>query len=396
MVENFTKIFKNGIQRGTIFKDQSKLSPNYVPDELVHRDEEFSELARYFKPVLESGGSQRVLITGRVGVGKTALARRFGRELESRGEKEGIDLTFAHVNCRSYRSPRLVIGKLAENLSGVGVPKKGFAPQEIVEDVNDSLREEDSYLTLLLDELDNFVKRNGPDLLYSLSRAVEGSEKNRISLIATSFSRTFLYTLDEATRSSFMHNVIELDRYGEEQLSDILDRRIDLAFQPGAVKSGSLKLISKIASRSGDARFALELLWFAGKVASGKGLETVEPNHVRRAKARLEPGIRMDDLRDLEPGELLLLLALSRRLETSGAAFAPELGVYDTYGVVSEQHGRRPEDMEGFRAHVRSLEDLDLIDIEKLGGDSERRGLSIPDAPPEELEETLENILEGV
>ncbi|KXB07360.1 hypothetical protein AKJ52_00385 [candidate division MSBL1 archaeon SCGC-AAA382C18] len=73
----------------------------------------------------ESEGSDH----GEVGVGKTALAPRFGRELESKGEKKRFDLTFVYVNPRFYRSPRPVVGKLAKRLPGIGT-KKGFAAQE--------------------------------------------------------------------------------------------------------------------------------------------------------------------------------------------------------------------------------------------------------------------------
>ncbi len=382
--------------RSTIFRDQSKLSPDYVPEKLVHRDEEFRELTRYFSPVLESGASQRVLITGSVGVGKTALARRFGHEFESAGKKRDLPLTYAHVNCRKQGTAPMVVRKIASNFP-ISVPRRGFSPQEILEHVIDFLRKKDSHLVMTLDELDHFVEQNGPDLLYSLTRAFEESgTSNRISIIATAFSPSFLHSLDEATRSTFMHNLIDLDAYSAGQLSDILNQRVKLAFKADTVREDSVDLVSKIASRRGDARYALELLWFAGRVASEGKVEKVSPNHVRRAKSEIHPEVRREVLVDLDEHELLYLLALTRRLKISDKAYASDSAVCIAYRVVCEEYGEDPLGDAELRSFVQRMEGLGLIDVEPSGerGESRSQNLSISDAPLELMEDVIEKILQ--
>ncbi len=388
-------MFEEEMGKESIFKDQSILSPDYVPEKLVHREEEFRELVQLFKPVLEDEASQRVLISGSVGVGKTALASRFGEVLEKEAKKRDMNLTYVHVNCRKQGTPQMVLHDLASNFP-LTVPKRGFAPQEIMNHVIDHLEKKDVYLTVTLDELDYFIRQNGPDLLYSLSRAAEESDaQNRVSIIATSFSPDFLETLDEATRSTFMHNLIEMDKYNSEQLFDILNERAEKAFKPGTVKEETLDLISNIASRRGDARFALELLWFSGRIANKGNKENVSPNHARKAKSEINPEIRKDVLQDLKKHELLSLLAISRRLKISDEAFALTGDVKEAYKIVCEEYEEEPRKHVQFLSYIDKLENLGLVDTEESRGGhrGQSQKISISDAPPDLMEEEIQKIL---
>jgi len=392
----YDDMFEEEMGKKSVFKDQSKLSPDYVPEELVHRDEEFRELVRLFKPVLEDRASQRVLISGPVGVGKTALASRFGKELEDRAKNSDVDLKYVHVNCRKQGSPQMVLNDLASNFP-LSVPRRGFAPQEIMNHIIDHLEKKDTFLLMTLDEIDYFIKQNGPDLLYSLSRASEESEsENRISIIATSFSPDFLDDLDEATRSTFMHNLIRMDKYSSDQLYDILDQRAEKAFHSEMIQMETLDLISDIAARRGDARFALELLWYAGRIADKDSRGEVLPNHARKAKSEINPGIRKDVLQDLKKHELLSLLALSRRLKNSDKAFVLTGELEESYNIVCEEYEEESREHVQFLKYIDKLETLGIVDKEESRGGhrGQSQSISISDAPPDLMEREIEKILE--
>lgn len=393
----FEDIFEEEMARKSIFKDQSKLSPDYVPGTLVHRDEEFRELSRLFKPVLEDKASQRVLITGSVGVGKTALSLRFGRELEAGAEKRGFRHDYVHINCRKERTPYTVIRELMNHYFP-RLSRRGFAPEELLSDVVDWLESHDAYLTVGLDELDFFVRQNGPDLLYSFIRAGEETgAPNRLSVIAISRSSNFFRLLDEATMSTFMHNKIELDKYNAQQLTDILKNRVKVAFRPGTVNDEVIDLISEAASQRGDARFALELLWHAGRLADKEGLEKVTLENARTAKARIHPEIRTDVLLDLRRHERLLLLALARHLKISDKAYTFTGELDEAYKVVCEEYGEKAFKHTKVWEILKKLSDFGLIKTQpagmEKGGRSQR--ISVPDAPVETLEKELEKILDS-
>ena len=393
----FEEIFEEELSRESVFRDASKLSPDYVPRVLVHREDEFRQLTRIFRPVIENRMSQRVLIAGSVGVGKTVLARRFGEELETRAKGRGFNLTYLHLNCRKDKTPYSVIAKILQHYNPRW-PYHGLGPEKLLGDVVSYMNAHDVYLTLTLDELDYFIRLNGPDLLYALTRATEESgAPNRISIIAIARDKNFLRFLDAATQSTFMHNVLMLDRYTAPQLRDILSQRVEEAFKAGVVEEDTINLIAEIASRWGDARFALELLWRAGMIADGEKKDVVTPDHARQAKAEIYPEVKREVLRELHPHEKMVLLAIVRKLMISKRAHVLSDDVEKSYHVVCEEYREKPRLHTQFWEYLKRIEGLGLIDLKPPK--SRRMGrhfnISLQEVPVSWLEKELERLLES-
>ena len=78
----------------SVFKDEAKLDINYVPSSLPHREKEHRLLMEFFDFLLRfpERMAQRVIITGDVGTGKTALAQRFGADMTLEANKRGVNL----------------------------------------------------------------------------------------------------------------------------------------------------------------------------------------------------------------------------------------------------------------------------------------------------------------
>ena len=393
----FEEIFEEELGCESVFRDASKLSSDYVPKVLVHREEEFRQLSRVFKSLIESRMSQRVLIMGSVGVGKTALARRFGEELEPKAKGRGLKLSYLHINCRKDKTPYAVLMKLVGHYNPRW-PHRGLGPEKLLDMVVNHLNTHDEYLTLTLDELDYFIQLNGPDLLYLLTRAAEGSEGlNRLSLIAIAKGKGFLRSIDVATQSTFMYNVLTLNRYTAPQLVDILNQRIGEAFKGRTVDEETVSLIADIAARSGDARFALELLWRAGMIADGERSDLVTPEHARRAKADVYPEMKKEMLQDLHPHEKLLLLAVARKLKFSKRAYLLTGEAEQGYRVVCEEWGERPRGHTQLWGYLKRMDGLGLIELKPPGKENRGRSMhiSVPDVPVAMLESEIERLLKS-
>ncbi len=394
----FREIFEEELARKTVFKDPGKLLPDYVPKALVHRDEEFRQLTRVFRPAIESRVGQRVLITGSVGVGKTVLAMKFGEELAAAAKKRDMRLDFIHINCRKQRSPHMIMQELANRY--LKLPPRGFSPEELLKESTRWLEKHDAYLALALDELDFFIQQNGPDLLYSLTRSGEElGALGRISLLAIARDQSFLRSLDAATQSTFMHNVVQLDRYSAEQLADIMNARVKEAFKVGVVEDDTVSLIADIAARWGDARLALELLWRAGMLADNEGTSAVTPEHARKAKAEVHPEVRKEALGELQLHEQLALLALARRLRISERAYALTGELETAYRVVCEEYGEKPRSHTQLWGYLKRAEELGVVDLRFTGkgrrGLSQKISISVPDVPVAVLEGELERLLKA-
>ncbi|MEC8736553.1 MAG: hypothetical protein VXX39_06305, partial [Candidatus Thermoplasmatota archaeon] len=74
------------IGAGLIILDSEPFSFDYVPEQLVGRDEILREMALKFSPVITANGSGKAVLSGPVGTGKTSVAKRFCRDLQTKFE----------------------------------------------------------------------------------------------------------------------------------------------------------------------------------------------------------------------------------------------------------------------------------------------------------------------
>lgn len=379
------------LRKPSVFRDESKLDFDYVPPELPNREEHLRRLIRIFRTVVENrvGASQSAVVTGRVGSGKTAMTRTFGDMIQKRKEFD-----YVHVNCRRHNTASLAIYRVLQHFDS-GHPKRGYSVEEMIDSLSRLLRRRDRYLFLTLDEVDCLMDKGGGDLIYSLSRIADDTSESRISLVYVARDTSFRDELDESTRSTLRSNVIELDAYSKEELRDILEQRVDLAFHPGRVADAATDLISGISSEWGNARFAIELLWKAGKKADDEYAERVVPEHVRFAKGETHPEFRREVLDDMDDQRLYVLLGVARLLRSSEKAYLTTGEVKEEYRRVCENYGSTPRKHTQFWHYLKDLDRLGAIDAD-ISGKGERGTttlVSLPDIPAAFLAQQLEDYL---
>ena len=278
----------------SVFTDETRLDINYIPHNLPHRESELRLLMEFFTFTLQSPGkmTQRVMITGDVGTGKTALSQRFETNMMREATKRGINLRYIHVNCREYRGSLFLILQQAVSVFHPNFPKRGYAAEELLSTLMQILDEENAHIILTLDEFESLVENEGSEAVYKLTRLQETrpGKPQRFSIICILRNLNTIHRLDASTRSSLQSNIINLKKYSNEQLVDILSDRVALAFKPFAVPEDTVGLIAEIAfSENGNARFGIELLWRAGKYADAAELDAVTPECVRKAVSSIVP-----------------------------------------------------------------------------------------------------------
>ncbi|RJS88350.1 ORC1-type DNA replication protein [Candidatus Bathyarchaeota archaeon] len=389
-----------GTRHQSVFTDESKLDLNYIPDHLPHREEELRFLRLLFRFALENPEemSQRVLITGPLGTGKTVLSQRLGLLLEDEAWRRGVRLRYVHVNCRELRGSLFLILRRVVKVLQPGFPGRGYSPDEALEALMERLEEEGCHLILCLDEVDALVEEE-PEALYKLTRIQEARVglPRRLSLICITRRPETLARLDPSTLSTLQRNILRLRGYTKDQLLDIVRERALLAFRPGAVSPQSLELISELAAEEGgDARYAIDLMWRAGKYADRSYSPLVLPEHVRRAAVDLFPALRREVLHSLTLHERLLLLAIARYFKSSEEAYARVGEVAETYRVICEEYGEEPRRTQLSR-YLRTLGRAGIISTRPSGAGGRGRStlISLKGVPAEDLEREVMRWLEG-
>lgn len=369
-------IIEGVLSKPSVFRSRDKLYPEYIPNYLPHREEQIKQLAQYFRSLLIEPGSfsQRVLLVGAVGTGKTATAYRFGIDFTLYAKQRGIKLDYVHINCHRDRTLTNVAREIAKQLK-IPVPQRGISVPETFSMILRYMDERDRYAIITLDEFDYFIAAAGSEDVYFIVRLYDEYPlyKKRLNFIFIVRNYSGLSSLDSATESYLLRNVINFPKYTSRELFDILKLRVSEAFHEGTVDDEVLQYIADTIGAdkggSGSARMAIEALRLAGQEADREGSPRVLIEHVRRALPYIiqEIPIIIDNLNYLHLHELLLLLAAIRVLKYTNQPYVRIGDVEQEYRYICEEFNERPRKHTQIYEYVRNMKRMGIIDAHTSG-----------------------------
>jgi cell division control protein 6 len=295
------KIFDT-IDRNAIFKDKSILQANYAPNEIPHRDEQIKQIALILAPVLRGEKTSNLFLYGKTGTGKTLAMRYVQEELYKRAKKDtNFKLKIEYLNCKLKKVSDTEYRILAELIKKFkpdeDVPITGLPTQAIYSKFIESIDSEKNLIVLILDEIDQTVKKISNDFLYNLVRLNSELSKSQICLVGISNNLTFLDELDPRVRSSLSEEEIVFHPYNALQIQDILNQRAVLAFKEGVLQEGVISKCAAFAAKEhGDARRALDLLRVAGELAERDDSKKILLKHIDEANDKIEKDKILDTI----------------------------------------------------------------------------------------------------
>ncbi|BBL62158.1 cell division control protein Cdc6 [Methanobrevibacter arboriphilus] len=359
-----TNIFDNLADKGSVFKDKQYLDHRFLPDNLPHRKDQITGIAKYWIEALNNVTPSDVTIYGKTGTGKTAAAKFAMKQLEEAASNKELRIRTEYIRCTDYTTEYQVIAKLCQQM-GRDVPYRGWTKAEVVNTFRDILKSNlygnKMILIVVLDEIDILLKNDGDGILYTLTRT------DNVSILSISNYVDFKKFIKSRVMSSFRDREIVFPPYGAQQLVDILEERSRLSFNPETLTNDVIPLCAAMAAKEeGDARYALDLLRTAGEIADEKESKLVHGDYVREAKDKIEHN-KITDLITTLPAqqqrvlEAILNLTQEKEEITSGK-------LYDTYKEVSKG------DTVSYRRIFDFINELEMLGIISTNTISRGRG----------------------
>lgn len=359
-----TNIFDNLADKGSVFKDKQYLDHRFLPDNLPHRKDQITAIAKYWIEALNNVTPSDVTIYGKTGTGKTAAAKFAMKQLEEAASNKELRIRTEYIRCTDYTTEYQVIAKLCQQM-GRDVPYRGWTKAEVVNTFRDILKSNlygnKMILIVVLDEIDILLKNDGDGILYTLTRT------DNVSILSISNYVDFKKFIKSRVMSSFRDREIVFPPYGAQQLVDILEERSKLSFISETLTNDVIPLCAAMAAKEeGDARYALDLLRTAGEIADEKESKIVRGEYVREAKDKIEHN-KITDLITTLPAqqqrvlEAILNLTQEKEEITSGK-------LYDTYKEVSKG------DTVSYRRIFDFINELEMLGIISTNTISRGRG----------------------
>lgn len=350
MGDELDTFFQQYMATDPLFKDKKSLQSNFIPTEILHREDQISHLAKILAPALRGDKPSNVFIYGKTGTGKTLTAQFFTQKLLSAAEKqkeikpESTDLKIIYLNCKLKRiadTEYRLIAQLAREF-GKEIPPTGLPTDEVYKIFTQAVDNKKQVVILILDEIDQLVKKTGDEIIYSLTRMNSDLENSQIAIIGISNDLMFTDHLDPRVKSSLSEEELMFPPYNAVQIQQILRNRSNLAFVEKVLEAGVIEKCAALAAREhGDARRALELLRVAGELAERDGSKTLNLKYVDEAETKIERD-RVFDIISTQPKQFQAVLYSVLRTNTIKKEYILTGEIYTDYKEVCSSSGLRP------------------------------------------------------
>ncbi|MBS3078960.1 orc1/cdc6 family replication initiation protein [Candidatus Pacearchaeota archaeon] len=306
---NLDKIF-DSVGSRSLFKNKQMMQSNYNPENIPHRDKEIDHIASVLAPSLLGQKTSNLFIYGKTGTGKTLSVQHVADELTKRTKDSKI-LRIEYINCKLKKVADTEYRIFAELIKKIGgeIPSTGLPTDQVYKKFVELLEENDEkLLIIILDEIDQAIKKISDGFLYNLMRLNSELNKTQISIIGISNDAKFLEMIDPRVKSSLSEEEMIFSPYNATQLQDILKKRAEESFKDGVVSEGVIAKCAAYAAReTGDARRALDLLRVAGEIAERVSSPKIEIKHIDEANEKIERD-KILDIIETAPRQFQLVL----------------------------------------------------------------------------------------
>ena len=266
-------IFNQYIEkRKVITKNKKVLQTTYVPNVLPHRSEQIERLASIISIALNGEKPSNIMVYGKTGTGKTAVLNYIGKELKKADETESA-CQYIYVNCEIVDTPYSVLYNIGNQIiieENKRIPFTGWSFEKVYSELVNYISTMNKVFIIVLDEIDKLIDKKGDDIFYYIAKFNENLQDSdsKVSIIGISNNMKFMEFLSPKARSRLGGESIVFPPYRKEELEDILQARVEEAFDSNVIEESVIIYCASIAAKEdGDARVAIDLLKTAADIA---------------------------------------------------------------------------------------------------------------------------------
>jgi len=392
------------VRHDPIFAQKELLEINHLPDEgrIVGRDEEMKNLANAVNPAIFGQSPSNVLIYGKTGTGKSLCAKHISQRLVDTAHEEGVDASFAYVDCAQDSTETQAVQTIAAALNeqietNIKIPDKGIATSTYYKRLWQILESRYDVVLVILDEID---KLEDDEILMQLSRAGEAGKVHNCKIGVIGISNKIKYKekqLNERVKSSLCEREFVFPPYDGNQLNNIMEARRD-AFRDGVLEDGVIPRAAALAAKEhGDARQAIDILRYAGEIAQSRGVSKVTEEFIVDAREQAETDRFRELLRGSTPHSRYVLQALTILSLNDGDGDGYRTSdIFEVYEEVCRQEGANSLSLRRVRDLLKEHAFLDITEQSRQSGGSaegsytEHRLLEDPEVVRDVLVDTIE------
>ena len=395
MQQKLKDFFRSYMSSETIFKNKEALSHSYIPDTILHRDEQISTLAKILAPCLRNEKPSNVFIYGTTGTGKSLVTRMILSELNSVSNGNVVTI---YLNCKLKKisdTEYRVLSAILRELN-YPVPETGLPTESLYNKFFELIDSKKQTIIIALDELDALVKKIGDELLYNLTRINSELSNSKVCLIGISNDLSFVDDLDSRVKSSLSEEEVIFPPYDAMQLRDILWQRVKLALKDGVVSESVVAKCAAIAAQEqGDARRALDLLRVAAELVERDKKTKITEEYIDLADQKLDID-RVTELVKMQPRHTQLILYSIFKVFEKGNTEIFTGDIFDEYQRLCMQNGFRMLTQRRISDLISELDMLGIITTKVISkgryGRTRTIRLSIGKQPYDKLKKYFEEL----
>jgi cell division control protein 6 len=395
--KNLKNFFEGFIEKESLFVDKKVLQINYTPSKIPHRDEQIEVLANILAPSLKLEKPSNIFLYGKTGTGKTLTVNYVISQIIEVAKQKKLPLVFVYINCKLKRvadTEYRLIAQITKELN-LDVPATGLPTDEVYKIFINLIDKKRILLIVILDEIDQLVKKVGDNLLYNFTRLNAELKKSEISIVGISNDLLFTDYLDPRVKSSLSEEELVFPPYNAIQIQDILRQRSKIAFKEGIIKEGVIEKCAAYAAREhGDARRALDLLRVAAELAERNGKEEISIEDIDLAEEKIEKDKVLDIVRTQPKQFQLTLLSIISLYEKNSGDDVFTGDIFEIYRDLCNKAGLATLTQRRVSDIIVEFDMLGLIHAKVISkgryGRSRQIYLSIPKSTLPKIKEILQ------